>query len=148
MEVIMENVRQYILAFMKAGDFSQKDLADASTVPLETVRHFLSGKTGKNAGFPAVAKMVIALGGDLNAAVGYEKKQEIETNTALSLKETYDARIEEITKSYEARMADLKDYCDLRVADIQKNCDIRVEDILKNCEARLAEQREFLQNFC
>ena len=144
----MENVRQYILAFMKAGDFSQKDLADASTVPLETVRHILSGRTGKNAGFATIAKMVVALGGDLNAAVGYEKKQEIETNTALSLKETYDARIEEITKSYEARMADLKDYCDLRVADIQKNCDIRVEDILKNCEARLAEQRELLQNFC
>ena len=148
MEVIMENVRQYILAFMKAGDFSQKDLADASTVPLETVRHILSGRTGKNAGFATIAKMVVALGGDLNASIGYEKKQEIETNTALSLKETYDARIEEITKSYEARMADLKDYCDLRVADIQKNCDIRVEDILKNCEARLVEQRELLQNFC
>ena len=148
MEVIMENVRQYILALMKAGDFTQKELADASTVPLDTVRHILSGRTGKNAGFATIAKMVTSLGGDLNAAVGYEKKQEIEINTALSLKETYEARIEELTKSYEIRMADLKSYCDLRVADMQKCCEIRVEDIRKNCEERLEEQRNLLQNFC
>ena len=148
MEVIMENVRQYILAFMKAGDFSQKDLADASTVPLETVRHILSGRTGKNAGFATIAKMVVALGGDLNASIGYEKKQEIETNTALSLKETYEARIEELTKSYELRMADQKNFCDLRVADMQKCCEDRIADIRKDCEARLKEQKELLQNFC
>ena len=60
MDVIMENVRQYILALVKAGDFTQKELADASTVPLETVRHVLSGRTGKNAGFATIAKMIVA----------------------------------------------------------------------------------------
>ena len=144
MEVIMENVRQYILALMKAGDFSQKDLADASLVPLETVRHILSGRTGKNAGFATIAKMVVALGGDLNTAIGYEKAKEIETNSTLSLKETYEARMEELTKSYEIRMADLKSYCDLRVSDMQKCCESRIEDILKSCEARLKEQKELL----
>lgn len=146
MEVIMENVRQYVLALMKAGDFSQKDLADTSGVPLETVKNFLSGKTIKNTGFATVAKMIVALGGDMNAAIGYEKKKEIEINSTLSLKETYEARIEELTKAHEIRMADLKNFSDLRVADIQKCCDIRVEDILKNCEARLAEQKELLLN--
>ena len=147
MEVIMENVRQYVLALIKAGDFSQKELADTSGIPLETVRNFLSGKTSKNTGFATVAKMIVALGGDLNEAIGYEKKKEIETNSTLSLKEAHDARIEELTKSYELRMADLKEYCDLRVADMQKCCDQRVEDIIKNCEARLAEQKELLKNF-
>ena len=146
MEVIMENVRQYILALMKVGDFSQKELADASAVPFETVRHFLSGRTSKNAGFSTIAKMIIALGGDLNVAVGYEKKQEIETNTTLSLKEAYEARIEELTKSYEIRMADLKSYYDLRVSDMHQNCEDRIADIIKNCEARLAEQKELLLN--
>ena len=146
MEVIMENVRQYILALMKAGDFSQKELADTSGVPLETVKNFLSGKTSKNAGYATVAKLVVALGGDMNASIGYEKKKEIEINSTLSLKETYEARIEELTKAHEIRMADLKNFSDLRVADIQKCCDIRVEDILKNCEARLAEQKELLLN--
>ena len=142
----MENVRQYVLALMKAGDFSQKELADSSTTPLETIKNFLSGKTIKNTGFATVAKMIVALGGDLNEAIGYEKKKEIETNSTLSLKEAHDARIEELTKSYELRMADLKEYCDLRVADMQKCCDQRVEDIIKNCEARLAEQKELLLN--
>ena len=146
MEVIMENVRQYILALEKAGDFSQKELADTSGVPLETVRNFLSGKTCKNAGFATIAKMVVALGGDLNASIGYEKKKEIEINSTLSLKEAYEARIEELTKSYEIRMADLKSYCDLRVADMQKCCDIRVDDIRKNCEDRLEEQKQLLLN--
>lgn len=146
MEVIMENVRQYILALMKAGDFSQKELADTSGIPLETVRNFLSGKTSKNAGFATVAKVIVALGGDMNAAIGYEKKKEIETNTTLSLKETYEARIEELTKSNEIRMEDLKSFCDLRIADIQKCCDMRVADIVKNCELRLTEQKELLLN--
>ena len=146
MEVIMENVRQYVLALMKAGDFTQKDAADASTVPLETVRNFLSGRTVKNVGFATVAKLIVALGGDMNAAIGYEKKKEIEINSTLSLIETYEARIEELMKAHEIRMADLKNFSDLRVADIQKCCDIRVEDILRNCEARLAEQKELLLN--
>lgn len=146
MEVIMENVRQYILALMKVGDFSQKELADSSEVPLETVKNFLSGKTSKNAGYATVAKIVVALGGDMNASIGYEKKKEIEINSTLSLKEAYEARIEELTKSYEIRMADLKDYCDLRIADMQKCCEIRVEDIRKNCEDRLEEQRQLLLN--
>ncbi len=116
MEVIMENVRQYILALTKAGDFSQKDLADTSGVPLETVKNFLSGKTIKNTGFATIAKMIVALGGDMNASIGYEKKKEIEINTTLSLKETYEARIEELAKSYETRIEDYKGFCDLRMA--------------------------------
>lgn len=144
MEVIMENVRQYVLAIMKTGDFSQKELADASGVPLETVRNFLTGRTIKNVGFATVAKMIVALGGDLNLAIGYEKKKEIEINSTLSIKETYEARIEELTKSYEIRMEDLKSFCDLRVADMKKCCDARVEDIRKDCKDRLEEQKQLL----
>ena len=146
MEVIMENVRQYILALTKAGDFSQKDLADASGVPLETVKNFLSGKTIKNTGFATVAKMIVALGGDMNASIGYEKKKEIEINTTLSLKETYEARIEELAKSYETRIEDYKGFCDLRIADIHKCCEDRIADVRKNYEERLEEQKKLLLN--
>ena len=34
------------------------------------------------------------MGGDLNELIGYEKKKEIEINSTISLKETYDMRIE------------------------------------------------------
>ena len=69
MEVIIENVRQYVIALIKAGDFTQKDVADASTVPLETVRNFVSGKTTKNVGFATIAKMIVALGGGIPEVV-------------------------------------------------------------------------------
>lgn len=141
MEVILENVRQYVLALMKTGDFTQKEVADASAVPLETVRNFASGRTVKNVGFATIAKLIVALGGDLNAAIGYEKKREIETNSALSLKETYDARMEELTKSYELRMSELRNFCDLRVADVQAACELRIADLRRSYEERLEEQR-------
>ena len=144
MEVIIENVRQYVIALIKAGDFTQKDVADASSVPLETVRNFVSGKTIKNVGFATIAKMIVALGGDLNAAIGYEKKKEIETNSTLSMKETLEARIEELTKSYELRIEDIKNFSDVRVADIQAACEIRIADLRKNYEERLEEQRQLL----
>lgn len=144
MEVIIENVRQYVIALIKAGDFTQKYVADASSVPLETVRNFVSGKTIKNVGFATIAKMIVALGGDLNAAIGYEKKKEIETNSTLSMKETLEARIEELTKSYELRIEDIKNFSDVRVADIQAACEIRIADLRKNYEERLEEQRQLL----
>ena len=144
MEVILENVRQYVLALIKAGDFSQKDVADASTVPLETVRNFVTGKTIKNVGFATVAKMIVALGGDLNAAIGYEIKKEIETNSTLSLKETHDMRVEELVKTYEARIEDIKVFCDMRVDECRQNCELRIADLRRNYEERLEEQKQLL----
>lgn len=140
MEVIMENVRQYILALKEAGKFSIKEIASLSGMPMETVRNVLSGKSGKNAGFATISKMIISLGGDLNEAVGYEKKKEAEINSMSSLKETYDVRIAELTNFYEIRISDITNFCELRIADVQRCCDIRVEDLRRNYDERLKEQ--------
>ena len=142
----MENVRQYILALMKTGDFSQKDAADASTVPLETVRNFLSGRTVKNVGFATIAKLIVALGGDLNVAIGYEKKKEIEVNSTVSLKETYEMRISDLINSYEQRIEDIKQLCEMRIADVQKCCDVRITDLKNIFEERIKEQKDFYKN--
>ena len=112
MEVLMENVRQYVLALKDAGKFSSKDISDMSGVPLETVRNFLSGKTSKNAGYATIARMITSMGGDLNESVGYEKKKEVELNSIVSIKESYEIRIEEIKGFYEMRIADMRHTCD------------------------------------
>ena len=127
MEVVMENVRQYILALKEAGKFSSKDIADMSGVPLETVRNILTGKTSKNAGFATIARMITALGGDLNEAVGYEKKKEAEVNSIVSIKESYELRIEEIKAFYDLRVADVHSCCDKRIADMRQTCDKLLE---------------------
>jgi transcriptional regulator with XRE-family HTH domain len=146
MEVVMEHVRNYILALKDAGNFSNNDIANVSGVPIETVKNILSGKTAKNAGFGTITKIIISLGGDLNELVGYEKKKEIEVNSTVSLKETYEMRIADIVSSYETRIEDIKVLCDMRVSDVQKCCEIRISDMKRNYEERLEEQRQLLMS--
>ena len=144
MEIVLENARQYIVALKEAGKFSTEDLANMSGIPLSTVRNICSGKTQKNAGFGTIAKLVISLGGDLNELIGYEKKKEIEINSTVSLKETYEMRIADLIKAYETRIEDIKSLCELRIADVRKCCDMRIADLRSGYEERLKEQKEYL----
>jgi transcriptional regulator with XRE-family HTH domain len=143
MEISTEKAKEYILALKNAGNFTFEDIANQSGIPLQTVRNILSGKT-PDARFGTIAKLVLSLGGDLNELVGYEKKKEIEVNSTVSLKETYEMRIADIIKSYETRIEDVKALYELRVADIQKCCETRIADIKRNFEERLNEQKEIL----
>ena len=142
MEVVIEKAREYILALKDAGKFTFEDMANISGVPFQTVRNFCTGKTEKNPGFPVIVKLVISLGGDLNELIGYEKKKEIEVNSTVSLKETYEMRIADISNSYEARIEDLKAICETRIADILKCCETRISDLKHSYEERIAAYKE------
>lgn len=128
MELMFDKAKDYILALKEAGNFTFEDIANISGIPLQTVRNILSGKT-PDARFSTMSKLVISLGGDLNDVVGYEKKKEIEVNSTVSLKETYEMRIADLIKSYETRIEDIKTLCEQRVADVQKCCEIRIADL-------------------
>lgn len=145
MEIVLDKAREYILALKEAGNFTFEDIANVSGIPLPTVRNICSGKT-PDARFGTVAKIVISLGGDLNELIGYEKKKEIEVNSTVSLKETYEMRIADIIKSYEDRIEDVKALCEIRIADVHKCCETRIADLKQNYEERLNEQREMLQS--
>ena len=141
MEISLEKIREYILALKEAGNFSFEDMANISGIPLPTVKNICSGKT-PDARFGTLAKLIISLGGDLNELVGYEKKKEIEVNSTVSLKETYEMRIADLVNAYETRISDLKAYSDHRIADIQKCCELRLADMRQSYEERLNEQKE------
>lgn len=143
MEIVSDKAREYIIALKEAGNFTLEDIANISGIPLSTVRNIYTGKT-PDARFGTVAKIVISLGGDLNELIGYEKKKEIEVNSTVSLKETYEMRIADLINSYEKRIEDLKSFCELRVSDIQKCCEIRIADMRQNFEERLNEQKEMI----
>lgn len=145
MEISVDKAKEYILALKEAGSFSFEDIANLSGIPVQTVRNILSGKT-PDARFGTVAKIVLSLGGDLNELVGYEKKKEIEVNSTVSLKETYEMRIADLIKAYDTRIADLKAFADARISDIEKCCEIRIADMKRNFEERLNEQKEMLLN--
>lgn len=132
MEIGNEKVREYLIALKETGKFSYEDVANLSGIPIQTVRNIYTGKT-PDPRFATVAKIIISLGGDLNEIIGYEKKKEIEVNSTVSLKETYEMRIADIIKSYEERIEDVKALCEKRIADIRM--------IYKEI---IAEQREML----
>ena len=141
MEIGNEKVREYLIALKEAGHFSYEDVANLSGTPVQTVRNYYSGKT-PNPSFATVAKMIISLGGDLNEIIGYEKKKEIEVNSTVSLKETYEMRIADLIKSYETRIEDVKALCEKRVEDVRKCYEMRIADIKQGIKEMYAEQKE------
>lgn len=145
MEYVVDKAKEYILALKEAGNFTFEDIANQSGIPLPTVRNICTGKT-PDARFGTVAKIVISLGGDLNELIGYEKKKEIEVNSTVSLKETYEMRIADIIKSYEERIEDIKAICEVRITDVQNCCEMRLSDMKKNYEERISDYKEMLLN--
>ena len=145
MELGLDKAKSYIMALKEAGNFSYEDIANISGIPLQTIRNICSGKT-PDARFGTIARIVISLGGDLNELVGYEKKKEIEVNSTVSLKETYEMRISDLINSYEQRIEDIKQLCEMRIADVQKCCDVRITDLKNIFEERIKEQKDFYKN--
>lgn len=143
MEIAIEKVKEYIIALKNAGNFTLEDIANLSGIPLSTIRNIYSGKT-PDARFSTISKIIISLGGDLNELVGYDKKKEIEVNSTVSLKETYEMRIADLIKSYEERIEDIKTLCETRILDVHKCCEIRIADLKQNYEERIKEQREMM----
>lgn len=145
MEISIDKAREYILALKEAGNFTLEDMANISGIPLSTIRNICSGKT-PDARFGTIAKLVISMGGDLNEIIGYERKKEIEVNSTVSLKETYEMRIADIIKSYDTRIEDIKALCETRISDIIKCCETRLDDMKQNYEDRLSDYKQTLQN--
>lgn len=145
MEVVIEKAREYILGLQDAGKFTLEDMANISGVPFQTVRNFCTGRTEKNPGFSTIVKLVVSMGGDLNELIGYEKKKEIEVNSTVSLKETYEMRIADITNSYDARIEDIKSLCETRISDVIRCCETRLSDMKQNYEERITAYKEALE---
>ena len=144
MEVGNDKVREYLIGLKDTGNFSYEDIANLSGIPVQTVRNIYTGKT-PDPRFATVAKIIISLGGDLNEIIGYEKKKEIEVNSTVSLKETYEMRIADLIKSYEDRIEDIKAICDKRVEDVRKCYEMRITDIRQGFKEMLAELREMMK---
>lgn len=125
---INDRVKEYLTALKDAGDFTYEDIANLSGIPQQTVRNIYTGKT-PDPRFATVAKIIISLGGDLNEIIGYDKKKEIEVNSTVSLKETYEMRIADLVKSYEERIEDIKAFCELRLADMRKSYEERIAEL-------------------
>ena len=102
MEILFKKASEYVSALMKQGNYTFETAEKVSKVPASTIKKICSGET-EYPRFDTLARLIISLGGDLNELIGYDKKKEIEINSTISLKETYDMRIESL-KEYIASL--------------------------------------------
>ena len=93
-------VKDYLVNLKNVGNFSWTEISTLSGIPEATIRKVFSGETA-DPRFDTIAKIVLAMGGDLGDAVSNSKKKEIEVSSTISLKESCDLR-----------MADQREYID------------------------------------
>ena len=87
-------VKDYLNTLKSAGGYSWADIANISGIPEATVRKVFSGETA-DPRFETIAKLVIAMGGDINDVINNKKKKEIEISSTISLKESCEMRLDD-----------------------------------------------------
>ena len=107
-------VKEYLNTLKNAGGYTWQEIANISGIPEATIRKVFSGETA-DPRFETIAKLVIAMGGDLNDAMDNKKKKEIEISSTISLKESCEMRLDD-QKEYIASLKNDKKILGIAVA--------------------------------
>lgn len=91
-------VKDYLNALKSKGKFSWNDLSSLSGLPDATIRKVFSGETA-DPRLETVVKLVTAMGGSMDEMVSGAKKENVEMNAIMTIKEVYEARIHDIKTS-------------------------------------------------
>lgn len=87
-------VKDYLNTLKKAGNFSWAEIENLSGIPEATARKIFSGETS-DPRLETVARLVIAMGGNMDDAINNQKKKEIEISSTITLKESCEMRLED-----------------------------------------------------
>ena len=109
-------ITTYLNTLKSKGNFTIETISNLSGIPEATVKNIFSGKT-EDPRFETVSAIVKAMGGLLDAIYSVSKKEDVEGNSIITLKESYDQRLEDIKDHYEQRISDLKKHYEERMAD-------------------------------
>ena len=100
-------VKDYLNTLKKAGNFSWAEIENMSGIPEATARKIFSGETS-DPRLETVAKLVIAMGGNMDDAINNQKKKEIEISSTITLKESCEMRLEDQKEYIESLKRDKK----------------------------------------
>ena len=106
----------YLNTLKTQGNFTFEVISNLSGIPESTVKNVFSGKT-EDPRFETISSIVKAMGGSLDAIYSAVKKEDVEANSIVSLKETYEQRLKETTEHYEQRINDIKTHYEERLAE-------------------------------
>lgn len=112
----------YLNTLKNQGNFTLETISNLSGIPEATVKNILSGKT-EDPRFETVSAIVKAMGGSLDAIYSATKKEDVEANSIITLKETYEQRIRDIKEYYDARLADTKEHYERILANKKEHID-------------------------
>ena len=103
----------YLNALKNKGNFTYETISNLSGIPEATVRNIFSGKT-EDPRFETVSALVNSMGGSLDAIYAATKKDDVEANAIIAIKETYEERI-----------ASIKEQCEYLIVSIYfKRCPV------------------------
>ena len=106
----------YLNTLKTQGNFTIETISNLSGIPESTVKNIFSGKT-EDPRFETVSAIVKAMGGSLDAIYSVAKKDDVEANAVIAIKESYDQRIQELKEYYEQRINDTKEHYEQRLSD-------------------------------
>lgn len=110
----------YLNALKTKGNFTYETISNLSGIPEGTVRNIFSGKT-EDPRFETVSAIIISMGGSLDAVYSAAKKEDVEANSVITLKEAYEDRIKEINEHYQQRIIETKVHYEERITEINEH---------------------------
>lgn len=113
-------ITAYLNTLKSQGNFTFEAISNLSGVPEATVKNIFSGKT-EDPRFETVSAIVKAMGGSLDAVYSVAKKEDVEANSIITLKESYEQRLKETNEHYQQRIADMKEHYEERITEINEH---------------------------
>lgn len=110
----------YLNALKTKGNFTYETISNLSGIPEATIKNVFSGKT-EDPRFETVSALVNAMGGSLDAIYSAAKKDDVEANAVITLKETYVQRIEDLKEHYEHRLAEKDKHYERLLLEAEKH---------------------------
>ena len=110
----------YLKTLKTKGNFTIKTIADLSGIAEGTVKNIFDGTTG-NPGIETISAIVLAMGGSLDAIYTEAKKDDVESNAVIAIKESYEQRIEWLTEQYEHRLNEKDKHYERLLAEAEKH---------------------------
>ena len=110
----------YLNALKTKGNFTYETISNLSGIPEATVRNILSGKT-EDPRFETVSALVNSMGGSLDAIYSATKKEDVEANAVIAIKDAYEERIVLIKEHYEQRLSEKDEHYKALLIEAEKH---------------------------
>ena len=110
----------YLNTLKNKGNFTYETISKLSGIPEATIKNIFSGKT-EDPRFETVSAIVNSMGGSLDAIYTAAKKEDVEANAVIAIKEAYEERIVLIKEQYEQRLSEKEKHYERLLLEAEKH---------------------------